>query len=240
MYELYYWPGIQGRGEPIRLALEDAGADYVDVARSEAHGGVAALRRMLEGDGTLPFAPPILKHGELVLSHVANILHYLGPRLGLVASDEASRLRAHQIQLTVTDLFAEAHDTHHPISVALYYEDQKPEALRRSQAFVSHRMPKFLGWFERMLKKGKNDCLLGGEHTYVDLSLFQVVEGLRYAFPRAMAALEPRHPRVVGVRDRVAARPRVRDYLASPRRLPFNEHGVFRRYPELDLLPEAR
>ncbi|GMV19661.1 MAG: hypothetical protein AMXMBFR56_78850 [Polyangiaceae bacterium] len=237
MYELYYWPGIQGRGELIRLALEDAGAEYLDVARSEAHGGVQALLALLEAEPSPPFAPPILKHDGLLLSHAANILMYLGPRLGLAPADEAGRHRAHQLQLTVADFIAEIHDTHHPISSALYYEDQKPEALRRTEEFLRHRLPKFLGWFERTL--AGRDTLLGSEHGYVDLSLFQVVAGLRYAFPRAMAAAEPRYPGVVRVHDRVASRPRIREYLASPRRLPFNERGLFRRYAELDLVPEA-
>ncbi|MCC6899426.1 MAG: glutathione S-transferase [Polyangiaceae bacterium] len=237
MYELYYWPGIQGRGELVRLALEDAGAEYVDVTRSEAHGGVPALTRLLEAEVSPPFAPPILKHGTLLLSHAANILMYLGPRLGLAPADEESGHRAHQLQLTVTDFIAEIHDTHHPIGSALYYEDQKPEALRRAQEFVKHRLPKFLSWFERTL--GGRETLLGSEHSYVDLSLFQVVAGLRYAFPRAMAGAEPRYPTVVRVHDRVAARPRIREYLESPRRLPFNEHGLFRRYPELDVVAEG-
>jgi glutathione S-transferase len=174
-------PGLQGRGELVRRALEDAGADYVNVARSEVHGGVAAMTRMLEGEGPRPFAPPFLKDGTLVLSHVANILLHPGLRLGLVASDEASRHRAHQIQLEVTDLYAVVHDTDHPIRLALYYEEQKAEALGRTKEFVAHRLPKFLGWFERTLGGSANDCLLGGEHSYDAPSLFQVVGGLRYA-----------------------------------------------------------
>ena len=247
MYELYYWPGLQGRGELVRLVLEDAGAEYVDVARSGDHGGVAALRRMLESSpaslghqGPVPFAPPFLKHGTLVLGHTANILLYLAPRLGLVPEDEPSRLRAHQLQLSITDLYAEVHDTHHPIGSSLYYEDQRPEAARCAASFVAQRLPKFLGYFERVLRDEAADdgsYLLGSAHSYVDLSLFQVVEGLRYAFSRAMRRIEPEHPRVVALRDRVAARPRLAAYVASPRRLPFNEHGIFRRYPELDLQP---
>lgn len=245
MYELFYWPSIQGRGEFIRLALEDAGAPYTDVARDPSRG-VAELRRMMEGspeangfDGPAPFAPPFLKDGRVVLAQVANILQYLGPRLGLSPADETARLRANQLQLTLADLVAEIHDTHHPVGSHLYYDDQRPEALRRAKGFIAQRIPKFLGYFERALAGGTH--LAGGAHSYVDLSLFQVIEGLRYAFPRAMADCAPAHPHVIAVRDRVAARPGVAAYLASPRRIAFNENGIFRRYPELDLTPdEAR
>jgi glutathione S-transferase len=238
-YELFYWPGIQGRGEFIRLALEDAGARYVDVARGPE--GVKAIARVLRGEGfegALPFAPPVLKHGPLVLAQVANILHYLAPRVGLAPASEAAQHHALQLQLTIVDLVAEVHDTHHPVSTALYYEDQKPEARRRSASFVAQRLPKFLGYFERTLaRNGEGTHLLGDAVSYVDLSLFQVVEGLRYAFPRAMALAEPTAPKVVALRDRVAARPRIAAYLVSPRRLAFNGSGIFRRYPELDLAP---
>jgi glutathione S-transferase len=235
--ELYYWPSIQGRGELIRLALEDAGAPYVDVARLPAkRGGVPAMMKLMhaEGSGLEPFAPPFLRTGDLVIAQTANILLYLGPRLGLVPDDEPSRLRAHQIQLTLADLIDEVHDTHHPVGVGLYYEDQKPEALRRAGGFVKERLPKFLGYFERVLERGDGEHLVGGATSYPDLSLFQVIAGLRYAFPRAMAELAPTLPRALALHDRVAARPRIAAYLASKRRLPFNEDGIFRRYPELD------
>jgi glutathione S-transferase len=242
-YELYYWPSIQGRGELIRLAFEAAGVAYLDVARSpEAKGGGAkAIRAMLEpdgaGEGPPPFAPPILKHGPLVLAQTANILFYLGPRLGLVPDDEPSRLRANQVQLTIADFISEAHDTHHPIASGLYYDEQKPESLRRSEQFLAHRAPKFLGCFERVLE---HNSAAAGQHaigpalSYVDLSLFQAVSGMRYAFPVAMARLEKKTPLLVALHDRVAALPRVAAYLGSPRRIPFNEHGLFRHYPELD------
>jgi glutathione S-transferase len=240
-YELFYWPGIQGRGEFVRLAFEDAGAPYDDVARRPERegGGVAAIARLLEGDGRslAPFGPPALRHGKLVIGQTAAILQYLGPRLGLVPASEERRIRAHVIQLTVADLVAEVHDTHHPIAVSEYYEDQKPEAARRAAAFLRERVPKFLGWLDRALDSGggRGRWLLGARCSYVDLSLFQVVAGLRYAFPRAMRRHERRFPRLVELHDRVAVRPGIAAYLASPRRLPFNEHGIFRRYPELDL-----
>lgn len=238
VYELFYWPGIQGRGEFIRLAFEDAGAPYVDVARGPE--GVQGIVRMLKGEGfegPTPFALPILRHGSLVIAQVANILHYVSPKIGLAPTHESGRHLALQLQLTIADLVAEVHDTHHPISTALYYEDQKEEARRRTATFVLERLPKFLGYFERVLARSGARALVGADVSYVDLSLFQVVEGLRYAFPRAMAAVEPKAPGVIALRDRVAARPGVAAYVASPRRLAFNENGIFRRYKELDLAP---
>lgn len=243
-YELYYWPTIQGRGEFIRLALEEAGADYVDVARrAERSGmGMPALLRMMEsecdGDGAAcpPFAPPFLKAGDQVIAQTANILLFLGPRLGLVPNEEASRLWVHQLQLTIADLLTEVHDTHHPIASGLYYKDQKAEALRRAADFTGVRLPKFLGYFERILGRNPHgdDYAVGNALSYVDLSLFQIVAGLRYAFPRTMKRLEPAHPRLIALHDRVAARPRIAAYLASSRRLPFNKQDIFRRYKELD------
>ena len=239
-YELYYWPTIQGRGEFIRLALEEGGADYVDVARlpEGEGGGRAAVQRLLEpaADGRAPFAPPLLKAGKLLISQTANILMYLGPRLGLAPKAEAGRLWAHQLQLTLADWVVEAHDTHHPVAKSLYYDDQKPEALRRAKDFKTLRLPKFLGYFERLLGAGPGAerFLVGQSLTYVDLSLFQVIAGLDYAFPRTLAAMKPGHPNVTALHRRVMERPRIASYLASPRRIPFNERGIFRHYPELD------
>jgi glutathione S-transferase len=238
-YELYYWAGIQGRGEFVRLALEEAGADYVDVAR-EADGERAMLR-LLDGKDVEhpPFAPPYLKAAELLIGQTANILLYLGQHHELAPPAEAGRFWAHQLQLTIADLVDEVHDTHHPIASSLYYEDQRPEAERRTADFLKSRAPKYLGYFEKVLTHNKtgNEYLLGANLTYPDLSLFQVVAGLRYAFPRAMARLEPKYPGVTALHDRVAARPRIAAYLSSNRRIAFNEHGIFRHYPELDLDP---
>ena len=235
-YELYYWPQIQGRGEFVRLALEDAGAVYRDVAREP--GGMRALERVLQGQGQLgplPFAPPVLRSGKLLIAQTPLILHYLGPRLGLAPASDAGRLVVLQHQLTLADLAVEAHDTHHPIGVQLYYEDQKPESKRRSEQFLAHRLPKFLGYFERVLKAQRSGRYLTGRQcTYADLSLFQCIAGLRYAFPNGLRQLERKIPRVVALAERVAERPRLSEYLRSERRIPFNEHGLFRRYPELD------
>ena len=235
-YELYYWPSIQGRGEFVRLALEDAGADYVDVARRPK--GMAAMMHFMESSAIErpPFAPPFLKAGKLVIAQTANILFYLGPRLDHVPKSEPSRLWAHQLQLTIADWVGEAHDTHHPISGSLYYEDQKAEAKRRAADFTAERMPKFFDYFERILKRNRkgSEYIRGKQVSYVDLSLFQMIEGLRYAFPRAMKNLESQYPRSVALHDRVSARPRIAAYLASPRRIPLNQEGIFRHYPELD------
>jgi glutathione S-transferase len=237
-YELYYWPSIQGRGEFVRLALEEAGARYVDVAREPAKqgGGEAALTRLLDTKTTCrpPFAPPILKAGKLIIAQTANILLFLGARHGLAPLGEGGRLWAHQLQLTLADLVQEVHDTHHPISGNLYYEDQRQEARLRAADFLKSRAPKYLGYFERVLARNTAGHLVGARLTYADLSLFQVVSGLRYAFPRAMARLAKKHPRVIALHDKVAARPRIAAYLASDRRIPFSEAGIFRHYPELD------
>jgi glutathione S-transferase len=240
-YELFYWPAIQGRGEFVRLALEAAGAPYVDVARlpAEAGGGVKVLTALLastEGGGPF-FAPPVLRHGAATLSQTGAILQYLGPRLGLVPDDEPSRLRANHLQLTVSDFVLETHDAHHPIASSLYYDDQKPEATRRAELYIKNRIPKYLGYFERVLEtnvSGGGRHAVGAALSYVDLSLFQVMAGVGYAFPRALSRLASQLPRLVALRERVAAEPAVAAYLASPRRIPFNEHGIFRHYPELD------
>jgi glutathione S-transferase len=235
-YDLYYWPTIQGRGEFVRLVLEEAGAEYVDVAR--CRGGVATMQRFMDraGGAHPPFAPPFLKDGELLIAQTANILFYLGRRHGLAPRNEAGRLWAHQLQLTMADVVDEAHDTHHPIASGLYYEEQQPEARRRASDFLANRIPKYLGYFDRVLEQNPlgDRHLVGRRVSYCDLSLFQLVAGLRYAFPHGMARLEPRFPRVTALHDRVAARPRIDTYLKSTRRIAFNEQGIFRHYPELD------
>jgi glutathione S-transferase len=233
-YELYYWPSIQGRGEYVRLALEDAGAAYDDVARGSR--GIAAMMEMMEADsGTPPFAPPFLKAGKLVIGQTANILLYLGSRHGLAPKTEAGRLSLHQLQLTIADLVLEVHDTHHPLGPSLYYEDQKAPAKKRSADFWNERVPKYLGYFERLLHGNGGSYVTGRRITYVDLSLFQIVEGLRYAFPRRMKTFEREIPGLIELRDRVAARPNIKTYLASDRRIAFNTDGIFRHYKALDI-----
>jgi len=240
-YELYYWPSIQGRGEFVRLALEEAAATYVDVARAPDRrgGGMSAMLRLLDGRTVArpPFAPPFLKAGKMIIGQTANILLYLGGRHGLAPAGEAGRLWAHQLQLTIADLVQEVHDTHHPIASGLYYEDQKRAAKQRAADFLAARAPKYLGYFEQLLAQNPagDRYLIGARLSYPDLSLFQVIDGLRYAFPRAAARLERRLPRLVALHERVAARPRLKAYLASDRRIPFNQQGIFRHYRELDI-----
>lgn len=237
-YELHYWPTIQGRGEFVRLALEAAGAPYVDVARAD----MKAMLRYLEDESVQrpPFAAPFLVDGRKVIGQSAAILLYLGPRLGLVGKSEADQLWTHQIQLTIADLVTEVHDTHHPIASSLYYEDQKPEAKRRTQDLLVNRVPKFLAWFEAILERNPRNAgravphLVGARLSYADLSLFQLVEGLHYAFPRGGTRAIGKAPRVLALHAGVQRHRRVAAYLASERRIPFNEQGIFRHYPELD------
>lgn len=238
-YELYYWPTIQGRGEFVRLALEEAGAPYVDVARGRK--GDDKMFKLLEDGGVEhpSFAPPFLKAGGLLIGQTANILLYLGARHGLAPKAEAGRLWANQVQLTIADLVQEVHDAHHPIAGSLYYEDQRKEARGRAGDFLKNRAPKYLGWFEGILERNQKGAraayLIGGRLSYPDLSLFQIVAGLRYAFPNAMRRIDKNYPRVLELHERVKTRPRIAAYLASKRRIPFNEEGIFRHYPELDL-----
>jgi glutathione S-transferase len=235
-YELHYWPTIQGRGEFVRLALEEAGADYVDVARRRGKRGVPAMMKLMSGQRVRrpPFAPPFLKAGKRIIAQTANILLYLGPRLALAPRDEAGRLWAHQLQLTITDLVVEIHDTHHPITTYLYYEEQRSAAKRRSADFWRYRVPKILGYFERVLTMSGGPYLLGRRLCYVDLSLFQIVEGLRYAFPKRMKRFERKVPRIIALHDRVAERPRIAAYLGSERRIPFSQWGIYRYFKDLD------
>ena len=235
-YELYYWPTIQGRGEFVRLALEEAGADYIDVARRPGKRGVPAMTRLMDDRRSKrpPYAPPFIKAGKLVIAQTANILLYLGPRLRLAPRDEAGRLWAHQLQLTITDLVVEIHDSHHPVTTYLYYEEQRPAAKRRTADFWRYRVPKILGYFERVLARSDGPHVLGRRLCYVDLSLFQIIEGLRYAFPKRMQRFEKKVPRLVALHDRVAKRPRIAAYLASKRRIPFSQWGIYRYFKELD------
>jgi glutathione S-transferase len=224
-YRLIYWPGIQGRGEFVRLLLEDSGVDYVDVGRVD---GPEAVLKMRGGPGG--FAPPYLLDGDLLLAQTPAICGYLGVRHGLCPEDERTRARVDQLMLTVGDVVTEVHDTHHPLSVAMVYEKQKDAAKLRAQPFVQTRIPKWLTWFDGQVHEG---TLIPGAFTYADLALFQLLEGLAYAFPKAFAAAVT--PTLQELRDSVRARANTAAYLASDRRLPFSESGIFRRYPELDL-----
>ena len=223
----------------MRLALEEAGAAYVDVERrGPKRGGVPALLRLLDGRRVAhpPFAPPLLKSGRRLIGQTANILAFLGARHGLAPASDDGRAWTNQLQLTIADFVQEAHDVHHPIASSLYYEDQKREARRRAADFLKNRIPKYLGYFERVLAQNPSGerYLVGARLSYADLSLFQTVAGLGYAYPRAMRSAGRRYRKVTALHDRVAERPRIAAYLASPRRIAFNEMGIFRHYPELD------
>jgi glutathione S-transferase len=238
-YKLYYWPTIPGRGEFVRLALEEGGVRYRDVAREPGKAaGIPALMRFLNGRHVErpPFAPPFLEAGRLVIGQTANILQFLGARHALAPKDERGRLWTHELQLTMADFLVEIHDTHHPVAAGLYYEDQKKEARRRAADFLKHRAPKFLGYFEQVLARNARGerYLVGAKLTYADLSMFQIIAGLRYAFPHATANTARKYRRVFGLHARVQERPQIAAYLASPRRIPFNEEGIFRYYAELD------
>ena len=243
-YELHYWPDIPGRGEFVRLALEAAGAEYLDVARGDARegAGLPAMMRYFDHPSVTrpPFACPFLVDGKRVIGQTAAILLYLGPRLGLVPKSQADQLWVHQIQLTIADLVQEVHEVHHPIAASLYYEDQQPEALRRADDFRRKRMPKFLQWFDTLLARNASNegrerpHLVGARWSYVDFSLYHVVEGLRYAFPRASQRVLKKTPRVAALHAAVPSHKRLAGYLASERWLGFNEQGIFRRYPALD------
>lgn len=233
MIELWYWPGIPGRGEFVRLALEAGGIPYRDVAIEAGDEGMTLLSRDLaEPRDRPPFAPPYIKVDGMVIAQVANILLHLGAEHGLAPADTAGRLWTNQCQLTIADMAAEAHDTHHPVAMSAYYEDQKTEALRRAEDFRANRIPKYLTFFERALAH-RGPWLNGEAWSYADLSLFQLIEGLRFAFPRRMATVARDTPKLMALRDGVAALPELADYLASDRRQPFSE-GIFRHYPELD------
>ena len=247
-YELIYWPGIPGRGEHIRLALEEAGANYTDVANT-GKGGVKVVYSQIEAKNTgdehnpPPLAPPILKHGDLKISQTPNILMYLGPQLGLVPSQDTNPdgiWHVNSLTLTALDgLSNEAHDTHHPVAVDLFYEEQKEVAKQKSAYYIQDRVPKFLGYFERVLRgkaSGGGEWLYGGQLTYADLVLFQTIDGVSFAFPKCIAQLRGsgEYEAVFALYERVKARPKVKAYLESDRRQKYSE-GIYRHYPELDL-----
>jgi len=237
-YQLYYWPTIQGRGEFVRLALEEAGVPYMDVARQKKGMPPTMVSIDPDKEERASFAPPVLRAGELLIGQTANILLFIGARHGLAPRSEAGRLWCNELQLTIADVVAEAHDTHHPIAVDKYYEEQKKEARARAKNFCEARIPKFLDYFEQILQnnpaRGRSRYMVGARLSYVDLSLFQLISGLRYAFPKTMARLEPQWPGLVALHAMVAARPNIAAYLDSKRRISFNEDGIFRHYPELE------
>lgn len=235
-YELFYWPGIQGRGEYIRLALEEAGAEYIDYALipEEEGGGATAIEALLEAGDQPSFAPPFVRYGRQVVGQTANILAWIGPRLGLAPGGAAQGRWINQLQLTLADFLVEIHDTHHPVGVGLYYDEQRAESLLRAADFRANRLPKYLAYFERLLEQGSGTMLTGSTLSYADLSLAQIMTGLEWAFPKAMRQAERAFPLLHEHARRTFERPRIAAYLHSARRLPFNNDDIFRRYPELD------
>ncbi len=231
-YDFWYWPTIAGRGEFVRLTLEACGIAYRDCARHE--GADALVADMADHARGPAFAPPYLGIDGATIAQTANILFYLSERHECGPSGMKSRYWLAQLQLTIMDLVAEAHDVHHPVGVDLYYEDQKAESLRRARGFRRDRIPKFLDYFERAMASDRSEWLAGGRWSHADLSLFHLIAGLRYAFPLRMATLMPGYPQLAALYDRVAALPELQDYLSSDRRLPFSQEDVFRHYPELD------
>ncbi|KAM0264933.1 hypothetical protein ACHAQJ_000449 [Trichoderma viride] len=242
-YELIYWPGIPGRGEVVRLLFEETGTPYTDTAK-----GKKAVPTLLSytaaknvGDETNPplFAPPVLKHGDLVINQLPNILLYLAPKLGLAPTSGDGVYHLNEIALTILDGFLnEVHETHHPIDTAQYYEVQKEEAKKRSKAFREERLPKFLGYVQRVLdgkRSGEGGWLYGGELTYVDLVLFQCLDGTKYAFPKAVEKFREggEYDGVFKLYDAVKERPNIKAYLESERRVAYAD-GIWRHYPELE------
>ena len=250
-YELLYWPEIPGRGEFIRLAFEATGTSYKDVANESKDGINAVLAAKaddltIDSDGNPPaFAPPALrilgegKEGKtLVLYQTPAILSYLGDKLGLAGEDEVEKHWILSHTLTALDLNNEAHDTHHPVAVAKYYEDQKEEALKKATDFRENRLPKFFSFFERVLKgndeNGQGKYLVGSKLSYADTTVWHVLNGLKFAFPKELEAREKEFPTLFGTfYPSVQEQSGLKDYLSSDRRKPYSM-GIFRHYPELD------
>lgn len=229
-YQLWYWPSIPGRGEFVRLALEAAEIEYEDMARE--HGAEALIEDLQSRQGIRPFAPPYLVDGELCIGQTAHILAFLADRHDFGAGELETDLQLIQLQLDITDIVAEVHNVHHPVAAALYYQDQMDPAYEAAQHFRDERIPKYLDHFETALEENGGPCMLGDRWTHVDTSLFQLLEGLDYMFPNRMRELD--YPRLELCRQAVMEIEGIEQYLASDRRLPFNEDGIFRHYPELD------
>ncbi|CAK7218309.1 hypothetical protein SBRCBS47491_003466 [Sporothrix bragantina] len=254
-YKLIYWPGLPGRGEHVRLAFEEAGVVYEDTAMHE--DAVQTVLAQISTDNLAtgsapnvpPLAPPILEHGDLTISQTSNILMYLAPQLNLAAntsSDDPNAIyRLNALVLTALDgLSNEVHDSHHPICTSLYFKDQRTEAIRSSKQYVKERLPKFLGYFERVLKAqaerdAENKWLYGTEFTYADLVLFQCLDGTSHQFPRAVKQLREggEYERLFALYEAVKQRPNIAAYLASERRQAYGE-GIYRYYKELDVVPD--
>ncbi|KEY69018.1 hypothetical protein S7711_03320 [Stachybotrys chartarum IBT 7711] len=243
-YELIYWPSAPGRGEPVRLLFEEAGVPYADTAKDagravETIQGLMAAEHLGDDSNPPVFAPPLLRHGDLLINQLPNILLYLAPKLGLAPAAGPAVYHLNAIVLTLLDGFVnELHETHHPIATSQYYDDQKPEAKKRSKSYREERLPRFLGYAQRLLDaktSGDGPWLYGGSLTYADLVLFQGIHGTKYAFPKTVEKLQKsgKYDGVFALFDAVQERPNIKAYMASDRRVDYSQ-GIWRYYPELE------
>ena len=192
---------------------------------------------MGEGGNPPSLAPPILRHGDLLINQLPNILLYLGPQLGLAPywdEDPNGIYYINELALTASDgLSNEAHDTHHPIAAGAYYEDQKEEAKKKAKDYIKNRLPKFVGYFERVLKSEASkggEWLYGGKLTYADLVLFHTVDGVSFAFPKALEKMKKsgEYDGVFNLIERIRSRDNIKKYLESDRRQKYSK-GIYRK-----------
>ena len=231
-YQLWYWPSIPGRGEFVRLFMEAGELEYTDMAREQSAD--ALVEDMHAREGIQPFAPPYLVDEDVTIGQTALILLYLSDKEGLGSGDLATDLKLMQLQMDIADLVEEVHSTHHPVASSQYYADQMDAAYDKAEDFRANRIPKYLIHFDNALAASGGPFVLGEQWSHVDTSLFQVMEGLDYAFPRYMAEMQGSWPHLEALQAAVPEIEGVAAYLASENRMEFNEDGIFRHYEELD------
>ncbi len=241
-YRLYYWPMLPGRGEFIRLIFEDAGADYIDVGRlpEDEGGGISALRKKIDNPhrGFESFALPLLEYDDYLIAQLPNICLFLANEFNMIPGGN-HYFRANQLMLTICDIIDEIHNTHHPLSISMYYENQQEAAKKNALSFTTERLPKWLQYLEKTLIGNGEKHLAGTQISYVDIALFQLIRGLDYAFPNHMQRYLPQIPKLIALKDRVGERPGICSYLSSERCIDFNNDGIFRAYPELDIVDRS-
>ena len=231
-YQLFYWPMIPGRGEFVRLFMEAAELEYEDVAATQ--GADALVEDLHSREGLRPFAPPYLVDEDVVIGQTALILLYLSDKEGLGSGDLATDLKLMQLQMDIADCVEEVHATHHPVSAGLYYADQMEAAYDKAQDFRANRIPKYLIHFDNALATNGGPFMMGDQWTHVDTSLFQLMEGLDFAFPNYMQTMKGSWANLEALQRAVPEIEGIEAYLASERRMDFNEDGIFRHYEELD------